>query len=38
MREKIEKLINVQEVGKTMNYIEFPGIDSIKKDDERETF
>ena len=35
---EIEKLINVQEVGKTMNYIEFPGIDSIKKDDERETF
>ena len=28
---EIEKLIKVQEVGKTMNYIEFPGIDSIKK-------
>jgi hypothetical protein len=28
---EIQKLINIQKINKTLNYIEFPGIDSIKK-------
>ena len=29
-REEIKKLIQIQKIGETINYIEFPGIDSIK--------
>ena len=28
---KIQKLINVQKINHTLNYIEFPGVDSLKK-------
>ena len=27
---EIKKLIDIQEIGKTLNYIEFPGVDSVK--------
>ena len=30
-REEIKKLIQIQRIGETINYIEFPGIDSIKQ-------
>ena len=29
-REEIKKLIRIQKIGETINYIEFPGVDSIK--------
>ena len=29
-REEIKKLIQIQKIGETINYIEFPGVDSIK--------
>lgn len=29
-REEIKKLIKIQKIGETINYIEFPGVDSIK--------
>ena len=29
-REEIKKLIQIQKIGETINYIEFPGIDSVK--------
>ena len=29
-REEIQKLIKIQKIGETINYIEFPGIDSLK--------
>ena len=29
-KEEIKKLIQIQKVGETINYIEFPGVDSLK--------
>ena len=30
-KNEIQKLINIQKINETLNYIEFPGVDSIKK-------
>ena len=37
-KNEIQKLINIQKKNETLNYIEFPGVTQLKKEEEKEMF